>query len=277
MSEVAIMRILIIVITVLVFAATLGTIVIGVESFEGVVVEKPYEAGLAWDQVRQNREKLGWIVTPLNPLFKIGSNELLLKITDSHGVPLSDAVVRVTVSRPATRDYDKTYVLERQPDNTYRAAIELPLKGNWDLVSDIHCRGDHAEIKNIAYAEAASKEEGIRCDIQQGPCIAELEDGVKIAFEILPKPVTALSDLVFLVTLSRNGKPVTNASVQLDLSMPHMFMGRNRPLMKQTAEGRFEGNVVITRCASGRKTWKATVSVEHDGKSSAADFIFEVQ
>ena len=71
----------------------------------------------------------------------------------------------------------------------------------------------------------------------------------------------------FVVIVTRNGKPITDASVRLDLSMPHMFMGRNQPVLKQVKDGRYEGKGIITRCASGRKTWQADVVVESAGKT----------
>ncbi len=147
------MRTLITLVCIIGLAATIGTIVVGMNSFEGIVVEKPYEAGLAWDQALQNKEKLGWTVNLQNPSFKTGRNELSLLIIDKNRARLADAVVLVTVSRPSTRQYDKTYAMAQQPDNSYRAFIDLPLKGNWGLISDIAYRGDHASFKNVAYAE----------------------------------------------------------------------------------------------------------------------------
>jgi hypothetical protein len=117
---------------------------------------------------------------------------------------------------------------------------------------------------------------GAPCDIGRGPCVQEAENGVKIEFNILPKPVIAMSELFFVITVTKNSALLSDADVLLDLSMPGMFMGRNRPVLKQTSKGRYEGKGVITRCASGRKTWQATVTVENNGKTAVADFVFEV-
>lgn len=268
------MRTLIVLVCILALAATIGTIVVGLKSFEGIVVEKPYEAGLAWDQTRQNKEKLGWTVTLQNPLFKTGYNELSLLIMDRHQARLADAVAFVTVSRPSTRAYDKKYSLVRQPDMSYRAAIDLPLMGNWDIISEIDYRGDHAGFNNVVYAE---QETGMNCDIQKGACIRETGDGTRISLEILPRPVTAMSELTFIITLSKNGKPVTDAAVQLDLTMPAMYMGKNRLSLKHVKNGIYEGHGMITRCMSGSKTWSAKVFAGSADKNVAADFIFEAR
>jgi nitrogen fixation protein FixH len=148
------MRTLITLVCIVGLAATIGPILVGLDSFEGIVVEKPYEAGLAWDRTMQNKAKLGWTVTLQNPQFKTGRNELSLLVIDKNNAPLTDAVVHVTVSRPSTRQYDRTYSLAQLSDkNSYRAFIDLPLKGGWDLVSEIDHRGDHASFRNTAYAE----------------------------------------------------------------------------------------------------------------------------
>ncbi len=124
---------------------------------------------------------------------------------------------------------------------------------------------------------AAAEEHGINCDIQQGPCITATDDGTKIKFEILPRPVTAMSDLTFIVSLSKNGKPVHDATVLLEFTMPGMYMGKNQVALKRGKNGRYEGHGTITRCMSGHKTWKAKVTATDAGKSVAADFIFEVR
>jgi hypothetical protein len=115
------------------------------------------------------------------------------------------------------------------------------------------------------------------CDIQIGSCIARTGDGAVIEFYVQPKPVTAMTESTFVVIVIRNGKPITDASVHLDLSMPHMFMGKNQPILKHVKDGRYEGKGIITRCASGKKTWQADVAIRADGKIAVAAFVFEVK
>jgi hypothetical protein len=134
-----------------------------------------------------------------------------------------------------------------------------------------------AEIVSICVLDASAAENRTTCDIQRGSCLIETGDGMTIEFDIQPKPVAAMSDLTFIVNLSRGGLPVTEASIALDLSMPGMFMGKNRPVLKQVYDGRYEGKGIITRCPSGSKTWQAEVTVEHAGKTAVANFVFEVK
>jgi hypothetical protein len=59
--------------------------------------------------------------------------------------------------------------------------------------------------------------------------------------------------------------------------MPGMFMGKNRPALKQVSDGRFEGKGVITTCPSGKKTWQAEVIVARGEKTAVIDFVFKVK
>lgn len=147
------MRILIIVIIITALAATIGAIVVGRQSFEGLVVEKPYETGLTWDETRQKQASLGWTVSVQGAPFKTGKNELIVNILDKNGSQISDAVITVTVSRPSTRAYDKTYRTVRQADDRYHAFIGLQLYGNWDLIIDVSHNNDHSIFREAIFAE----------------------------------------------------------------------------------------------------------------------------
>jgi nitrogen fixation protein FixH len=151
------MRILIILICVIALAATIGAIIVGRRSFEGLVVEKPYETGLAWDETRQKQTNLGWTVSVQGAPFKLGKNELIVKVIDKSRSLLTDAAVSVTVSRSSTRAYDKTYRTTQQSDSRYHASIDLQLYGNWDLIIDVSRDNDHSIFKETIFAEQAVK------------------------------------------------------------------------------------------------------------------------
>lgn len=117
----------------------------------------------------------------------------------------------------------------------------------------------------------------ITCDIERSSCMQTTAEGIKIEFDLQPKPVTAMTDLNIIVSLSQRNTPLADVSVQLDLSMPGMFMGVNKPVLRHTGAGRYEGKTVITRCVSGRKTWNARIDVKGQHETTAADFQFEVK
>ena len=145
--------IVIIVLTcILALAATIGTIVVGSRSFEGIVVDNPYETGLAWDRERRNQESLGWSVALQEATYKTGKNDLIVMVHDKNGVPLSDAVVSVVVSRPSTRAFDRTYVTVVQPNGRYRTEIDLPFYGNWGVVIDVNRKIERTSFNKIISA-----------------------------------------------------------------------------------------------------------------------------
>jgi hypothetical protein len=136
---------------------------------------------------------------------------------------------------------------------------------------------DRAKFEYTIDAKLVGKGNPAACDLQQSSCTQTTAEGVTIEFDMQPKPVTALSDLKVIVRLSQSGAPLTDATVSLDLSMPGMFMGTNRPVMQHVQAGRYEGKAVITRCPSGRKTWNAHIAVAGQNRAGAADFVFEVK
>jgi hypothetical protein len=93
-----------------------------------------------------------------------------------------------------------------------------------------------------------------------------------IRLDVTPKPVWAMRDLVFTVTLSGNSRSPETPPV-IDLSMPGMDMGPNRVKMKSIGKNVFEGKGIIVKCPSGHRVWKATVTVPHIGQT---EFIFDV-
>jgi hypothetical protein len=113
------------------------------------------------------------------------------------------------------------------------------------------------------------------CDIDTGPCVRMAGD-MAVTLDITPKPVRAMRELAFVVTLQRSGVLVKRAQASLDLSMPGMEMGKNIVPLVPAAEGRYAGKGVIVRCASGRTDWKATVMVIEGERSSRAEFLLTV-
>jgi hypothetical protein len=122
-----------------------------------------------------------------------------------------------------------------------------------------------------APAVAAETQAGteVNCEINHGPCTRYLSD-CKVTLDIEPKPVKAMKDLTFTVRLA--GKEASSTPY-IDLGMPGMNMGPNRVPMRVTEKGLYRGIGVIVRCPSGRRTWRATVTVPGLG---SAEFIFNV-
>ncbi|MBI3592011.1 MAG: hypothetical protein HY099_00740 [Nitrospirae bacterium] len=106
------------------------------------------------------------------------------------------------------------------------------------------------------------------CAVDERPCTKKI-GAVEIVFDIKPKPVKAMRELSFAVTLKGT---VTNRLI-LDLGMPGMYMGKNEVVLEKTADGIYTGKGVIPRCPSGKRLWRAKI-INH-GKT-IAEFLFNV-
>ncbi len=124
----------------------------------------------------------------------------------------------------------------------------------------------------VCAATAADKyRKMVNCDAHSGSCTQRLNE-LDVILEISPRPVKAMQDLRFNLTLSgRDLAP--SASPYIDLGMPGMNMGPNRVLLKSVGQGMYAGQGIIVRCPSGRRIWQATVAVPDIG---TVKFIFDV-
>jgi len=127
------MKIFIIAIVIIGLLGVAGSIIVGSSMFEGIVSERPYETGLAWDRMQREKEASGLSVAVKNDRFREGQNMFGLDILDKRGKQLEDALVSVTVSRPSTTAYDKTYNCTRLADGSWRTTVVFPLHGYWDI------------------------------------------------------------------------------------------------------------------------------------------------
>jgi nitrogen fixation protein FixH len=272
------MRNFMILISILVVAITVGTIIAGIRSFDGIVVEKPYEEGLEWDRIQKQKKRLGWTVNVRKDGFRVGRNELSLVVADKAGKPLPDARVSVKVTRPSTASYDRSYRTTLLPGGAYGASIDLPLQGHWSMIITIQQNSQETVFRRDIFADPPDPAPGepVSCNFGLAPCSGRLANSTIVDFDIQPRPVKAMSALLLGVKLRQNGKPVNNKVIRVDFTMPGMYMARNQPLLKQVAEGRYEGKGVIPRCITGKKTWQAEVMINEGNRSDYARFIFEV-
>ena len=155
------MRALIIFISILALGVTATTIVVGSRSFEGLVVEKPYESGLVWDKAEQQKTLLGWQVSLDNASLRVGTTNMNINIFDRTGRRLKDADVSVKLTRPETTAYDHGYKASPQPDGSYRASVTFPVQGNWQAVVAVAQGKNQAVYTLPVYASGGSHADGI--------------------------------------------------------------------------------------------------------------------
>jgi hypothetical protein len=124
----------------------------------------------------------------------------------------------------------------------------------------------------VAFAVEATATEpqgAVNCDVHNSTCTQVIAD-TSVTLDISPKPVKAMAELRFKLTLS--GEQPTEAPF-IDLGMPGMKMGPNRIDLKPLGDGMYAGTGIIVRCPSGKRIWKARITVP---KMGSAEFIFDV-
>jgi hypothetical protein len=93
-------------------------------------------------------------------------------------------------------------------------------------------------------------------------------DGLNIGLEA-PKAPKLLDQAGFVVTLTdAGGQPVDGADVYLELSMPAMPMGTNKPVASAEGNGRYRAQGVFDMLGE----WDVIVHATVDGKEHAATF-----
>ncbi len=153
------MKTLIFIVSIIAVGATVVTIVVGEKSFEGLVVEKPYESGLAWDKTTQQMAALGWRVSIDAHSLQLWTNDLRIDVYDKSGARLSDAEVVVRLTKPETNAYDRIYAAIRQSDGVYHATVTLPARGNWQAVIAVS-RGQDRAIYTIPLSASGDSHDG---------------------------------------------------------------------------------------------------------------------
>ncbi len=127
------MKTLIITIVLVSLLSVAVTIVVADKVFDGTVTSNPYEKGLLWDRVQKERKDSGLRVSIRNGGLAKGMNTLFFAVLDKTDRPLGKASVSVTVSRPSTTAYDRTYNCAKTDYGSWRANVDFPLYGYWDL------------------------------------------------------------------------------------------------------------------------------------------------
>jgi len=121
----------------------------------------------------------------------------------------------------------------------------------------------------VARGPAMAADTMINCDAHKGVC-SQSSGALTVSLEITPRPVKAMQDLVFKVSIT-GASPAEPPHI--DLGMPAMKMGPNQVALKPTGPGTYEGTGVVVRCPSGKRTWFANVIVPGSGE---VKFIFDV-
>lgn len=95
------------------------------------------------------------------------------------------------------------------------------------------------------------------CAFTDGPCVVQAGSAT-VTLDITPKPVAAMKELFFSVSLRGISAP---PSLLLSLSMPGMYMGINEVMLTKAPDGTYRGRGLIPRCPAGRDLWQAELII----------------
>lgn len=116
-----------------------------VSTWQGLVTEKPYEKGLAYNRAIAEldaAERLGWgAEIGFLAAGDDGAGEIRARLLDRDGRPLSGLAVSVSVGRPVENIRLDGIALAYRGEGLYAAKVLLPKRGQWDL-SLVAMRGE---------------------------------------------------------------------------------------------------------------------------------------
>jgi hypothetical protein len=96
----------------------------------------------------------------------------------------------------------------------------------------------------------------------------QLADGIVIGLESSASPPLNTSQELIVTLADEAGRPIDGADVYLDLTMPAMPMGANRPEAAPEGQGRYRARTAYTMAGE----WEIAVIVEVDGVERRAVF-----
>lgn len=93
----------------------------------GVVTERPYEKGLAYNEVLQAAKSR----PDLQEKAEYKDGVLSWSLKDESGKPITNATVTALLKRPVQDGYDFDITLSHKGNGVYEAEVNTPMKGLW--------------------------------------------------------------------------------------------------------------------------------------------------
>lgn len=116
---------------------------LAVTSYSGLVVARPYERGLAYNEILaldRAQAARGWqaaiALRPSEDGAASGGGgpvTVAIELSDAQGRPLDGLRVHARLVRPTASGYDRETALAPLGEGRYAATLSLPLPGQWDV------------------------------------------------------------------------------------------------------------------------------------------------
>lgn len=126
---------------------------VAVSSFTGLQTEGHYRKGLAYNRVLESSRRqaaLGWSIRIEFEQAGDRNGRLAVRALDKAGAPLDGASVAARLVRPTQSGYDFDVTLNPAGAGWYEAELALPLRGQWDIQTQIeHPSGTFRTVERI--------------------------------------------------------------------------------------------------------------------------------
>lgn len=134
----------------LVVLAVNGTMIaLAVSTFTGMETTSAYKKGIDYNRrlaAATEQEKLGWQASLEATADKAGKVMLTFALEDHMGAPITAADVRAHVDRPLQQGFEQFIAFDEISEGGYAVAVDLPLKGQWDIDLTANVRGQRYQL-----------------------------------------------------------------------------------------------------------------------------------
>lgn len=133
-------------------------IFLAVEHNPGLVVEDYYERGQNYEKhiLERMKRNPGWLMqidVPV-PVLKDKPTWFRFTVVDKAGLPVTAEGATFFAYRPSDAKRDFSKPMEQEAPGRYRAKVEFPLKGVWDILVSVQGREDeYNTARRISVAE----------------------------------------------------------------------------------------------------------------------------
>jgi nitrogen fixation protein FixH len=106
------------------------------DSWSGLVVDKPYERGINYNDVlnaAKTQRALGWNVNVAVDAQGDGKGRLTITAADKNGQRLDGLNWTGVLKRPTYEGQDVIVTVKTVPGGPYQAQVSVPRSGQWDL------------------------------------------------------------------------------------------------------------------------------------------------
>ncbi len=117
---------------------------VAVHGYSGLVAAHAYEDGVAYNKILRMaaaQQALGWRavldVTPTTGTLV----DVTYTLRDADKRAIDDAQVKIIFKRPTMSKLDQTIMLHHRTDGRYAAALDLSVRGVWDVYSVAMAQG----------------------------------------------------------------------------------------------------------------------------------------